>query len=102
MNKDSTNSHKPPSSDSPFKRPPPNKEGEWKPGGQPGHKGVTRAVIPTEKVDQRVEVRPDLCVCGEELYGVPGVGKPNVRGRAGPAKRGDLAPHHPGYTHRRG
>ena len=79
VNKNSTNSHKPPSSDPPFKRPPPKKKGERKPGGQPGHKGVTREVVPSEKVDERLEIRPDVCVCGEALLGVPGVGKPNVR-----------------------
>jgi transposase len=79
VNKNSTNSHKPPSSDPPFKRPPPKKKGERKPGGQPGHKGVTREVVPPEKVDERLEIRPDVCACGEALLGVPGVGKPNVR-----------------------
>jgi hypothetical protein len=36
-------------------------------------------VVPSEKVDERLEIRPDVCVCGEALLGVPGVGKPNVR-----------------------
>jgi transposase len=79
LNKNSTNSNKPPSSDPPFKRPPPKTKGKRKPGGQPGHKGVTRAVIPPEQVDERKEIRPEVCACGESLQGVPGAGKPNVR-----------------------
>lgn len=79
LNKNSTNSHQPPSSDRPFKRPPPKEKGTRKPGGQPGHKGVTRAVIPPEKVNERKELRPEVCPCGQSLQGVPGVGKPNVR-----------------------
>lgn len=79
LNKNSTNSNKPPSSDSPFKRPPPKSKGGRKPGGQPGHKGVTRAVVPPENVDERKEVRPAECSCGQNLEGVPGAGKPCVR-----------------------
>jgi transposase len=78
---DSSNSNKPPSSDSPFKRPQPNKreKGKRKAGGQPGHKGVTRAVIPPEKVNHRVELRPSACACGTRLEGVPVEGRPQVR-----------------------
>lgn len=79
LNKNSTNSSKPPSSDPPFKRPPPKSKGKRKPGGQPGHKGATRAVVPPENVDERKEVRPAQCTCGQNLEGVPGAGKPNVR-----------------------
>jgi hypothetical protein len=57
-NKNSTNSLRPPSSDSPFTRPPPKKKGEPKPGGQPGHNGVTRELVPSEEVDERFEIRP--------------------------------------------
>lgn len=78
---DSSNSSKPPSSDSPFKRPPPGKreKGKRKAGGQPGHKGTTRAVIPPEKVNYRVDVRPSACVCGTRLDGVSVEGRPLVR-----------------------
>ncbi|MCU1422225.1 MAG: Mobile element protein [Microbacteriaceae bacterium] len=78
---DSSNSNKPPSTDSPFKRPQPNKreKGKRKAGGQPGHKGVTRAVIPPEKVNHRIEVRPSACACGTRLDGVSVEGRPQVR-----------------------
>ena len=48
LRKDSSNSNKPPSSDSPYKeKPPKKKKGKRKVGGQPGHKGVTRAWGPS-------------------------------------------------------
>ena len=67
---DSTNSSKPPSTDSPFKRKPPKEKGKRKVGGQPGHKGVTRAMIPPEKVNERRIVRPGPCSCGHDLIGI--------------------------------
>lgn len=46
LNKNSHNSNKPPSSDSPFKKPPPRSQRKSqgrKPGGQKGHKGTRSA-----------------------------------------------------------
>jgi transposase len=57
LNKDSRNSNKPPSSDSPFKKPPPRSQRKAvgrKPGGQRGHPGATRELV--EDPDQRVTV----------------------------------------------
>jgi transposase len=70
LGKNSQNSDKPPSSDPPFKRRPPEKKGMRKPGGQPGHPGKTRPWVPEEKVTKRVVVRPDRCTCGNSLEGV--------------------------------
>ena len=51
----SSNSSRPPSSDPPWeKRPPRKKSSGRKPGGQPGHKGKTRPLIPTDDVDKVV------------------------------------------------
>jgi len=50
LNQNSSNSSKPPSTDSPFKRPPPKASTGRKPGGQPGHKGhFRRQAEPTER-----------------------------------------------------
>ena len=62
----SRNSSRPPSSDPPWeKRPPRKKPSGRKPGGQPGHKGKTRPLIPTEDVDEIVTHRVEQCPdCG--------------------------------------
>jgi transposase len=71
LGKNSSNSNKPPSSDSPFKAKPPVKRGLRKAGGQPGHKGSTRAWLPPEKVNEHKLVRVPACTCGTSLEGVP-------------------------------
>jgi transposase len=71
LGKNSSNSDKPPSSDSPFKAKPPVKRGVRKPGGQPGHKGATRAWLPPEKVNEHKRVRVAECACGARLDDVP-------------------------------
>jgi len=62
----SSNSSRPPSSDPPWKpRKPPEQPSGLKPGGQPGHKGKARDLVPPEKVDVTVNVPPDKCThCG--------------------------------------
>jgi transposase len=66
LNKDSHNSNKPPSSDSPFKKPPPRsqrKAAGRKPGGQKGHPGASRALV--EDPEERVIVPlRGTCTCG--------------------------------------
>src|SRR5215213_8868538 len=63
----SANSSRPPSSDPPqtparAKAPP----GGRKRGGQPGHRGVHRALLPVEQVDEIVPVVPERCRhCGQ-------------------------------------
>lgn len=71
LGKDSTNSNKPPSSDSPYKAKPPMKRGLRKVGGQPGHKGTTRVWLPPEQVNERKVIRVPRCICGASLEGVP-------------------------------
>ena len=64
LGKNSSNSSKPPSSDSPYKAKRPVKRGLRKPGGQPGHKGSTCAWLPPERVDEHKLVRAPECLCG--------------------------------------
>jgi transposase len=60
LGQNSTNSHKPPSSDPPGTRPSKEASGR-KRGGQAGHKGHKRVLLPAEKVTKRTEVRPRAC-----------------------------------------
>ena len=72
LGQDSSNSSKPPSSDPPH-RPPRKKPGtgKRKPGGQPGHKGTTRPLLPPEQVDDIKDHKPPTCGgCGARLTGV--------------------------------
>lgn len=74
LEKNSTNSSKPPSSDNPQDK---NQNPETKnssnpkkrkPGGQPGHKGTNRELIPVEEVDDLIHYYPEKCEnCGKTL-----------------------------------
>src|SRR4051812_44829581 len=62
LGQDSSNSSRPPSSDPPQapvrpKAPPSGR----KRGGQPGHRGAFRALLPVEQVDELVVVLPERC-----------------------------------------
>ena len=69
--KNSTNSSKPPSSDGPAAAPrakPARCRNRRKPGGQPGHAGKHRRLVPPERVDQVIPVLPTDCRhCGHLL-----------------------------------
>jgi len=72
LNLNSSNSSKPPSSDGPeqklVKGKP--KERGKKRGGQKGHPGHRRELLPIEQVDEVVEHKPEICAgCGSELEG---------------------------------
>jgi transposase len=60
VGQNSTNSHKPPSSDPPGTRPPKKRTGR-KRGGQPGHEPHSRVFFPPEMVTARTEAAPDEC-----------------------------------------
>jgi len=62
LGQNSSNSHKPPSTDAPGTRPPKPPKGR-KRGGQPGHKGHRRELLPPEKVTRRTVVKPSACKC---------------------------------------
>jgi len=74
---DSHNSSKPPSSDPPSSRgtrPAEEKpRGERKPGGQPGHEGRGRPLVPPEKLAGAVDCPPpSRCSCGGAVEPTPG------------------------------
>jgi transposase len=62
LNKNSSNSNKPPSSDGYGKKPAFPKMGKGSQGGQPGHKGSTLHQIDTP--DQVIQCKPTICKCG--------------------------------------
>jgi transposase len=69
LGKNSSNSSKPPSSDPPSYKPKPRREPQGrKRGGQPGHQGSTRKLLPAAEVDHLVELKPASCAgCGRKL-----------------------------------
>jgi transposase len=74
LRQNSNNSSKPPSSDPPWKKPPPEEkpsEGN-KRGGQKGHKGNYRTLVPVEEVDAFIDyAAPERCRrCSHDLKGV--------------------------------
>jgi transposase len=71
LGKRSGNSSRPPSSDPPGSPPPapPKRTGRPR-GGQPGHEGHTRTLVPPEQVTQRHVLKPCACRrCGNVLVG---------------------------------
>jgi transposase len=78
LNRNSGNSHMPPSTDPPGSRSGKAKDklgGGRKRGGQPGHGGSRRELLPPEQVDDVVDVFPSHCEgCASELPEVPDVG----------------------------
>ena len=72
---DSQNSSQPPSSDAPAPRRPRQRRtpSGRKPGGQPGHHGQTRALVPLEDVEAVLPVKPTHCArCQHPLHGEDG------------------------------
>lgn len=71
LGQNSQNSSKPPSSDpASVSRPNRRQPSGRKRGGQPGHQGHARKLLPPEEVDQVIELRPTACQqCGHLLMG---------------------------------
>ena len=67
LTQNSTTSHRPPSSDSPYKKPRqrPTATTPRKAGGKPGHPGHGQALLPPTTVH---EVRPERCPCGNTTF----------------------------------
>ena len=71
LNKTPKNSSLPPSSQHPHVKPAPKpKPSGKKPGGQPGHEKFERALVPPERVDETIVLKPHNCRrCGNRLRG---------------------------------
>jgi len=70
LNQTSQNSSRPPSSDPPQHRRPGHPQSHRRRGGQPGHPGHTRTLIPVEEVDEVVVLKPTQCThCQAPLSG---------------------------------
>lgn len=71
LSQNSGNSSKPPSSDPPWAPSNAKKKGSGrKPGGQPGHQDHQREIVPVEKVDKVIPIKPDQCRgCNAPLTG---------------------------------
>jgi transposase len=70
LNQTSRNSSRPPSSDPPQHQRPHRPRGQRRRGGQPGHPGSTRTLIPVEDVDEVVVLKPAQCThCQAPLSG---------------------------------
>ncbi len=70
LNQTSGNSSRPPSSDPPYYEHPPRPRSKRRRGGQPGHPGSTRSLIPVEEVDAVVVLQPEQCMhCHASLSG---------------------------------
>lgn len=71
LQRNSSNSSKPPSSDPPWRSTRQKKAPSGrKPGGQPGHPGCHRRLLPPTQIDTYVEVEPECCRgCGHSFTG---------------------------------
>src|SRR5262249_35329937 len=67
LHQDSTTSHRPPSSDNPYKKPRQRTTATTprKAGGKPGHLGHRQVLLPPTTVH---EVRPERCACGHTTF----------------------------------
>jgi len=70
LNQTSRNSSRPPSSDPPHRERPHRPRSTRRRGGQPGHPGHTRTLMPGDEVDKVVVIKPEQCThCQAPLSG---------------------------------
>jgi transposase len=73
LGRNSRNSSQPPSADPPQTTRPRRAPSGRRPGGQPGHEGQSRALVPIEEVDVMIPMRPERCArCQFPLHGEDG------------------------------
>ena len=69
LNKNSSNSSRPPSSDKPWARKTKRiRSGNRKQGGQPGHQGKKRQLLPPEEMDHIYDIFPERCACCQRPF----------------------------------
>lgn len=70
LTKNSSNSSRPPSSDPPWSKKEPSRKtpSKRKQGGQPGHKGKKRELLPPEMVRKTHELFPETCSCCQRPF----------------------------------
>lgn len=71
LSRDSSNSSNPPSSDPPGKKKSKRKKkckAKRKQGGQPGHKGKKRKLLPAEEMDKIHDIFPEHCECCQNTF----------------------------------
>ena len=72
LGQNSSNSNKPPSSDPPNAKPPSKKKKGGRRGGQKGHRGAHRELLPPDQVDEIIDLFPTACEnCWEPLPEIP-------------------------------
>jgi transposase len=70
VRRSSQNSHQPPSADPPGVKRPEKKPSGRRRGGQPGHRGSARELLPADAMNAVVPCKPERCACcGEPLHG---------------------------------
>jgi hypothetical protein len=70
LKRSSRNSSLPPSQDPPSAPPRPGKSGSGRrPGGQAGHEGRSRSLLPLERVDELIEHWPERCQTCARRFG---------------------------------
>ena len=70
LNRSSRNSSLPPSQDPPSAPPrPPTRASGRRRGGQPGHEGTSRPLLPLERVDEVIEHWPERCQACAHVFG---------------------------------
>jgi transposase len=70
LHQTSRNSSRPPASDPPHSERPHRPRSQRRRGGQPGHPGHTRRLLPVEEVDEVVVIKPEQCTsCHAPLAG---------------------------------
>jgi transposase len=78
LSKNSSNSSKPPSSDIVKPAKTKQSDGQYRQGGQLGHKGINRPPFGPDQIDETIPLYADSCDCGYQGHGEP-IEEPKVQ-----------------------